>query len=54
LRLTAALADTSYVDNAIRNKANAADVYTKAEVDELLNDVVRQVLNTLTLKILGQ
>lgn len=54
LRLTAALADTSYVDNAVRNKANAADVYTKAEVDELLNDVVRQVLNTLTLKILGQ
>ena len=53
-RLDAAINDTTYIDNVAQTKANVADVYTKAEVDEIINDTVRQVLNTLTLKLLGQ
>ena len=53
-KLETAINDTSYVDTALQEKANITDVYTKAEVDEIINDTVRQVMNTLTLKLLGQ
>lgn len=48
------MADTSSVDTKLATKADANKVYTKEEVDELINDAVTQVLNALTFKLLGQ
>lgn len=48
------MADTSSVDTKLATKADASKVYTKEEVDELINDAVTQVLNALTFKLLGQ
>lgn len=48
------MADTSSVDTKLATKADASKVYTKEEVNELINDAVAQVLNALTFKLLGQ
>ena len=48
------MADTTDVDVKLEKKADANKVYTKEEVDELINDAVTQVLNALTFKLLGQ
>ena len=48
------MADTSDVDTKLAAKADISKVYTKEEVDELINDAVTQVLNALTFKLLGQ
>lgn len=48
-----AMADTSAMDNKLALKADASKVYTKEEVDELINDAVTQVLNELAFKLLG-
>ena len=48
------MADTSEVDTKLAAKADANKVYTKEEVDELINDAVTQVLNALTFKLLGR
>ena len=48
-----AMADTSVMDNKLALKADASKVYTKEEVDELINDAVTQVLNELAFKLLG-
>jgi len=52
--IKASAADTSAVDTKLAAKADANKVYTKEEVDELINDAVTQVLNALTFKLLGQ
>ena len=48
------MAKTDDVDKKLAKKADANKVYTKEEVDALINDAVTQVLNELALKLLGQ
>lgn len=52
--IRATMADTSNVDTKLATKADANKVYTKEEVDNLINDAVTQVLNAITFKLLGQ
>lgn len=52
--IKASMADTSAVDTKLAEKADINKVYTKEEVDELINDAVTQVLNALTFKLLGK
>lgn len=52
--IRASMADTSVVDTKLAEKADISKVYTKEEVDELINDAVTQVLNALTFKLLGK
>lgn len=52
--IRSSMADASDVDTKLAQKADASKVYTKEEVDELINDAVTQVLNELTFKLLGR